>query len=132
MSKTIVVGGILLNPHMKRDKQYSSSGMAHQTLKYTVTGRGVLFPRPRTGLLPITLIADQESGWLTEAQVAAIYELSIDYTAVFEVVIGNEAHPSCMFRHYDEPAFEADPLIEGALAPAGGLYTATIKLVALL
>jgi hypothetical protein len=99
-----------------------------QTVRRTLDGGLVVFYGERRAGLPITLQSQPDAGWLTRAQVEAIALRAESPGGIYSLTLRGETR-QVMFRHQDEPAFDAEPLIPLADPQPGDFYIATIKLM---
>lgn len=133
MSVTLNLGGTDLNPNMIWTDRYNFQDVT-QTTTRTLSGQHVTFVQGTSKGRPITLVANEETGWLTLSQINAIQALANVAGAVLTLQIDVETF-QVQFRHEDSPAFEAAQLVDG-LVPTDGIFgdnsityfTATIKL----
>ncbi len=133
MSVTLNLGGTDLNPNMIWQDRYSWQDVT-QTTTRTLSGQHVTFVQGTVKGRPITLVANEETGWLTLSQINAIQALANVAGAVLTLQIDVETF-QVQFRHEDVPAFDAAQLVDG-LVPTDGTFgdnsityfTATIKL----
>jgi len=115
-----------------------------QQVKNTIGGNVVVYSHAILTGIPITLVANQDTGWLTGAQVQAlealayvpggIYPLAINMDAKSTIgqpdyIAGYVLNQNVMFRHNDAPAFEMTPIVPRLSERVGDYFTGTIKLI---
>jgi hypothetical protein len=123
----ITLDGISLPKDMLWTDEWGASKVA-QTVRRTLDGGLVVFYGERRAGLPITLQSQPDAGWLTRAQVEAIALRAESPGGIYSLTLRGETR-QVMFRHQDEPAFDAEPLIPLADPQPGDFYLATIKLM---
>jgi hypothetical protein len=123
----IALDGISLPKDMLWTDEWGASKVA-QTVRRTLDGGLVVFYGERRAGLPITLQSQPDAGWLTRAQVEAIALRAESPGGIYSLTLRGETR-QVMFRHQDEPAFDAEPLIPLADPQPGDFYIATIKLM---
>ena len=133
MSVTLNLGGTDLNPSMVWTDRYTWQDVT-QTTTRTLSGQHVTFVQGTAKGRPITLVANEETGWLTLSQVNALQVLANVAGAVYTLQVDADTF-QVQLRHEDPPGFEAAQLVDG-LVPTDGTFgdnsityfTATIKL----
>lgn len=123
----IVLGGVTLSQHMIWEDEDSYSGVA-SSFQRTLAGNIVVRDQTLNLGRPITLIAQQDQGWLTKTQVDAIRALANVAGAEYSLVIESQSF-QVKFRHHEDPAFIADALIKRNNPSPNDYYTCTIKLM---
>jgi hypothetical protein len=123
----IALDGISLPKDLLWTDEWGASKVA-QTVRRTLDGGLVVFYGERRAGLPITLQSQPDAGWLTRAQVEAIALRAESPGGIYSLTLRGETR-QVMFRHQDEPAFDAEPLIPLADPQPGDFYLATIKLM---
>jgi hypothetical protein len=123
----IALDGISLPKDLLWTDEWGASKVA-QTVRRTLDGGLVVFYGERRAGLPITLQSQPDAGWLTRAQVEAIALRAESPGGIYSLTLRGETR-QVMFRHQDEPAFDAEPLIPLADPQPGDFYIATIKLM---
>jgi len=99
-----------------------------QTVRRTLDGSVVVFYGQHSGGLPITLESEPDAGWLTRTQVEALKLRADSPGGVFTLELRGQVF-QVMFRHQEQPAFEAKPLVPLAHPQPGDFYLATLKLM---
>lgn len=126
MSTVLTLGGVDLNASMIWTDREQTQGVA-QTTDRTLGGALIVYSQALSLGGDITLVAGEDSGWLTKFQVdeikglaaiaGATYTLDID-TSTFDVI----------FRHHEAPAVDFTPLISRLNPGIDDYYIGTIKL----
>ncbi len=124
---SITLGGVVLPPSLLWRDEIEFSPVA-QTVKRTLGGSLIVYTGGLTAGQPITLVSVPDQGWLTKAQVDAIRVLADIPGNIMSLVIGSQTF-SVMFRHQEQPAFKAEPLIFRVDSPSTDYFLATIKLM---
>ncbi len=104
------------------------SRQVSQTITRTLDGSLVVFYGAQTRGQPITLVSEPDAGWLTRAQVEALFLRAASPGGVFLLELRGQ-HWTVMFRHHDAPAFQATPLINLSNPGPTDFYLATLKLM---
>lgn len=124
---TLSIGGVILNPQMVWEDRHGSQRVA-QSVVTTLGGTPVIYSQTLTAGESITLVAREDRGWLTGAQVDAVMELANQAGAVFELEVNGVAR-RVVFRHHEPPAFVATPFLPRLNQQHTDYFTATIKLM---
>lgn len=101
-----------------------------QGVRRTLDGGVVVFYTGLHSGLPITLQSQPDAGWLTRTQVQAIALRAHSPGGVYPLALRGQTC-TVMFRHQDDNAFDAQPVIALANAQPGDFYLATLKLMTL-
>jgi hypothetical protein len=143
MADSIKLNNIDLPINMIWADRHSAPRVAQQ-MKQTIGGNAVVYATQIFKGIPITLVASQDSGWLSGAQVAAIEALAMVPGGIYNLYInmdskgtigqpdyiaGYTINQNVMFRHQDTPAFEMTPIIPRLSERVGDWFTGTIKLI---
>lgn len=105
----ITLGGVALSDHMIwSDRDVSSS--IEQSLIRTLGGRAIVYSQQLEKGMPITLEANQDTGWLTYAQVKATRALADVAGAVYTLDFYGTQY-DVIFAHHTGEAFNFVPLI---------------------
>ena len=123
----LVLGGVTLPPNMVWEDKYKWSAVV-QEVKVTLGGSPVVYSAPLQSGRRISLVAYQDQGWLTKAQVDAVNALANVAGATYNFTIGTESF-NVVFRHEEPPAVEMDPLIPRAVPLDGDYFVGRIKLL---
>lgn len=123
----VILGGLTLNHNMIWTDRYSSQTV-EQTTKRTLTGRLVVFSAGLTAGLSITLVAQEDAGWLTKAQVDALLVMAAVPGAIYQLTYGSDTY-NVMFKNDSPPAVEFKPIIYRMAAQDGDYLIGTIKLI---
>jgi hypothetical protein len=131
---TLNLGGTDLNNAMLWSDRFAFQEVA-QTVARTLGGQVVTFVQGLSKGRPITLVANEQRGWLTKDQVDAIQVMAQTVGGVFTLQVESETF-QVQFRHEEPPAFEALPLVPDLAISSGTFpdptatyFTATIKLM---
>jgi hypothetical protein len=123
----IQLGSVVLSPSMLWVDRDSFSPVA-QTMKRTLGGTLVLFSRALSAGRPITLEAQQDTGWITRDMLDGLTTMASTPGGVYTF----EYHgffSSVVFRHDDPPAVEFSPIQPRAVPLSGDYYTGALKLL---
>jgi len=123
----IVLGGVTLSPHMVWQDEFTYSVVAQSSLR-TLGGDVKVYSQQLQKGVPITLVATEDTGWLTKDQVRDTAALADAAGNTYSLTLGVQSF-TVVFRHHEPPAFEASALIPRVDAPDTDYYTATIKLM---
>lgn len=127
----VSLNGVILSSSLNWVERYNSHS-AVQEVRRTLTGRAVIHSAPLVGGRDITLMASEDSGWLTKRMVDSLIDMAGRVGEIFTLTYADAliAVP-VVFRHHEPPALELKPLIQ-RLAPQNGDYwTGTIKLISI-
>lgn len=116
------LGGVTLPDSIEWIDKYTGSPVG-QSVSRTLGGALVTFNQDLVDGVLITLSAQDEVCWLTQAEVDAIKALADQVGAQF-VLNWEGTNYNVMFRHYEPPAFEVNPIW-----PHNEYYIGTIKLI---
>lgn len=125
MPAIITLNGIALDRSMLWQERFNTPATAY-SLKYTLGGRAI----SRIGSTKqknITLVGDENSGWLTKETVDQLLALAANPAGVYNFVFGDETF-SVVFRYEDQPVIEMRPFVPRVLHEPGDYFTGTIKL----
>ena len=100
---TFTLGGIDLNPNMIWEDRYFSQLVAQSNVR-TLAGSLIVYTQGLTSGQEITLVANEEQGWLTLATIQALQALADVPGGIYQLVIDSTTL-NVMFRHDDPPAF---------------------------
>lgn len=125
----IKIGNLELNPNMAWAERGLSYGV-EQSLKVTLGGRTVVRAAPLVNGAPITLVASQDSGWLTTTMVEALHAMAANPGQVVFMTFWNDlVNVPVVFRHNEPPALALGPLLSKAIQEPGDFWIGTIKLL---
>ena len=122
----VVLGGVTLPPNIVWEDKYKWNPVV-QEVKSTLGGSLIVYSGQMRGRR-ITLVAYQDQGWLTLAQVDAVKALADVAGATYTLTIGAESF-TVVFRHEEPPAVEFEPLIPRAVPESGDFFVGRIKLL---
>ncbi len=100
-----------------------------QTVRMTIGGNLNIFSEPTMVKRPVTLIANENQGWLTPAMVTKLEDLAANVHQVYIFNYHDLEVLNVMFKHEEPPALELKPLVDGG--ELGEWFTGTIKLFTL-
>lgn len=123
----IILNGIVLNHSMQWVERYHSQDVG-QEVRRTITGRVAVFSAPQVGGRSITLLATEDSGWLTKEVVDYMLSFASVPGAVYPLIFRDESY-AVMFRHNDPPAVDMTPLIYRHAAQGTDFLIGQIKLI---
>lgn len=127
----IKLGDVELNPNMIWADRYTSSGVV-QTARTTLGGRLVLNAAREIGGGQITLVATEETGWLSKSMVDSLMAMSAVPGAVYQLTFGTElTEVPVVFSHHAGPAVQASPFVPRQEHEAGDYWAGVIKLTRL-
>lgn len=129
---TLTLGGIVMNPYMVWQDRHVSQSVV-QTVARTIGGAVVVWAKAVAKGQSITLVANEDAGWLTKAQTDAVEALSNQPGGIFTLDLNGTSF-QVIFRHQDAPAFEATPFVprlnEGDIGSVNlDYFMATIRLM---
>ena len=123
----ITLGGVVLSEHMIWEDEDTYSTVA-STFTRTLAGNILVRDQALNLGRSITLVAQEDQGWLTKTQMDAVRTLANVAGGVYSLVIELQSF-QVKFRHHEPPAFAADALIKRNNPDPGDYYTCTIKLM---
>lgn len=122
----IILNGITLNPSLMWVDEFNYATV-QQKLVFSLDSGYRIYGRQAPNNRPITLVASDESGWLTREMVLAIKAIESVPKAEYILTIRNQDF-NIVFRHDDPPAFEVFPLIPRGGSLTGDYFRGTLKL----
>ncbi|NOQ30249.1 MAG: hypothetical protein GQ570_03905 [Helicobacteraceae bacterium] len=123
----VTLGGIVL-PDSLVWADRNSIPSVEQTRIRTLGGKQLIYANAIVRGQDITLVATQNTGWMTLAQINSLQSLAEVPGAEYTLVYGG-ATEQVVFRHDQAPALDLSPLIARTDPIAGDYYIGTIKLV---
>ena len=124
---SIILNGVTLNGSLQWTDQYSYSPVAQEVL-VTLGGNPVIFSKALQGNQPITLVASEETGWLTKTMVDAIDGMAAIPRAVYTLNLHGKV-VNVVFAHHDGPAVSLTPLQPRAIPLPEDCYIGTLKFI---
>lgn len=121
----VTLGGLDLPDDIDWTDEFTFQAVG-QSVTRTIAGNHVEFNQTLVRGRPITLVANEDEGWLTKAQVDSIQTFASTPGATFTLDIGAQSF-TVAFRQ-DEGAFSPSPLLARIDPAAGDFFTATIRL----
>ncbi|KJU81505.1 transmembrane protein [Candidatus Magnetobacterium bavaricum] len=122
----IKLGDLTLPDDLTLDNDTLTWTGLYATVNRTLDGNLVVFESYVSGR-PVTLVAQQDSGWLTYAQVQALLimagAINTTYTLIFEDHIHN-----VRFRNEDSPSVDVTPILSRPNHESNDYFTGKIKL----
>lgn len=125
----ISLNGVALSPDLAWNERYASWGVA-QTSKRTLGGRLSLGAAPLVGGRPVTLVASEDSGWLTKDMVDFLLAAASTPSMVLSLTFHNDLiNVPVVFRHHEGVAVELRPLTPKSNPLPGDYFVGTINLM---
>jgi hypothetical protein len=124
---SIVLGGVTLNPSMQWVDRYETHTVL-QNRKLTLAGTPVIRQLALPSSIPITLVATQDTGWITKDMFDAVKALSLAAATSYTFSFFGEAY-DVVFRHDEEPCISFTPILYKQQQDGSDRLTGTIKLV---
>lgn len=121
------LGGVELNPQMVWADRKKSSSVA-QTVIYTLGGAPVVYSQALIAGQSITLVAEEDRGWLRGEVYDQLLPMADDPGAVFELQVNDKSY-SVMFRHQEAPALDMEAVVPRLNEGPRDIYTGTLKLM---
>jgi len=87
-----------------------SIALGRATLVTSLAGSSTLFTAPPPSARAITLVAQDDSGWLSRTQAEALLTLAQDLGRIMTLRLGARAPLQVVFDHRDGPAVELSPV----------------------
>jgi hypothetical protein len=122
----ISLNGIALNPSLMWLDEFNYDTVT-QKLIYTLDAGYRVYSMHAPNNRPITLVANEESGWFTREMVVAIKAIESVPKAEYPLIIRDQTF-NVVFRHDDPPAFEVVPLIPRGGSLPGDFFRGVLKL----
>lgn len=123
----ITLNGVALSGSLQWTDRHSFSGVAQEN-KRTLGGNSVIYSKKLIAGRPVTLVATEETGWITKTMLDAL-EAMADTLGVVYTLDLHGTILSVVFRHEDAPALEFVPLQPRSIPLGGDYYAGTIKLI---
>lgn len=123
----IIFDGVILSGSLQWIDKSGYERVA-QERKVTLGGKSVFYTKALIGGRPITLVATEETGWLTKAMVDSLTSRAEVPGLVYTLSLHGESF-QVVFRHEDTPALEFNPLQPRATQLADDSYIGTLKLI---
>lgn len=125
----ILLNGLVLNPSLQWEERFSSSDVL-QSVKQTLGGRTVINAAQISGGRNITLVASEDTGWLTFAMVKALRVMAEVPGLILPFTFHNDLlGAQVAFRHHDKPALEVSALSPRAVHDDSDFFIGRIKLI---
>lgn len=127
----IILNGVQLNPNLQWTDRCVSSGV-RQDLRFSLGGRPLLSSGPMIGNRPVTLVSEEDSGWLSKDMADALIAMADTPGATYPFTYGTEiVNGLVVFRHHEQPALALRPLFPRVIPDSGDYWIGTIKLLLL-
>jgi len=131
-ASVLTLGGINLNAvggEMRWTDKWHAQQVA-QSVVETLGGGIIVNVQAVQAGQRITLVADEQYGWLSKATVEAVKEMADEAGGIFSLII-NGVEYTVMFRHHEPPACDFQPLRPqlNEDEPPHNHFTGTIKLI---
>lgn len=123
----ITLDGVTLSGSLQWTDRHAYN-MAEQERKVTLGGKSVFYAKQLIGGRNITLVASEDTGWITKDMLDALIVRAQTPGLVYTLNFHGESH-DVMFRHEDSPALEFVPLQPRAQQLNTDVYVGTIKLI---
>lgn len=125
---------ILLNGHaLNGSLQWTERHQSHQveqSVRVTLGGRTVINAAPLVNGRNITLVASEDTGWLTKTDVEHLEAMAAIPGAVWSFTYHGEVVDALVvFRHHEAPALDMSPLTPKKEPLPEDYYIGTIKLM---
>lgn len=124
---SITLDGVALSGSMLWPDRHQHSEVAQSTRR-TLGGGLVVYTQQLFAGRPITLVAAEDTGWITKAMLDAL-ETRAAVPGGAYVLNYHGFVVDVVFRHNDAPAVEFQPLQPKASPQAGDYYTGSLKLL---
>lgn len=123
----IFLGGVELSEHMVWSDRDRYSPVS-QTLTRTLGGEAIIYTQALYKGVPITLEAQQDTGWLTYAQVKDVRALAEVPGAEYQLSFYGGLY-NVIFAHHDGDACSFTPLSYRVVHDDTDYFTGVIKLI---
>lgn len=124
---SITLNGVTLSGSMQWTDRHAYAPVAQEVL-VTLGGNPVVFSKSLQGNRPITLVAQQDTGWITKAMLDSIIAMASVPGAVYTLDVHGEIN-NVMFAHHSPPAIDFSPLTPKANPQPDDYYIGTLKLI---
>jgi hypothetical protein len=123
----ITLDGVVLSGSLQWTDRHGYS-FAEQERKVTLGGKSVFYSKALQGGRPITLVATEETGWITKTMLDDLIVRASNPGLVYTLNFHGEVH-QVIFRHEDSPALDFAPLQPRAQQLSTDVYIGTLKLI---
>lgn len=123
----ITLNGVVLNGSLQWTDRHSYVPVAQEVLT-TLGGNPVVYSKGLNGDRPVTLEANEETGWITKTMLDALYGLASVPGAVYTLDIHGEVM-NVVFAHHAPPAIDFKPLQPRAVPLPDDRYIGTMKFI---
>lgn len=122
----ITLDGIVLNHNLMWVDEFNYPTVKQEVI-YSLDSGYRIYGMQAASNRPITLQADEETGWFTRDMVIAVKAIESVPKAEYTLVIRDSTF-TVVFRHDDPPAFSVTPLIPRGGSVDGDYFTGILKL----
>jgi hypothetical protein len=123
----ITLNGVTLSPSMQWTDQHAHSPVAQDRVR-TLGGGQLIYSQALVAGQPVTLEAQEDTGWITGTMLDQIKAMAATPGAVYTLVV-HAFTAQVVFRHEEPPAVEFRPLQPKANPASGDYYIGTLKLL---
>ena len=123
----ITLNGVPLNGSLQWTDRFTYTPVAQEVL-VTLGGNPVVYSKALFGNRPVTLVASEDTGWLTKVMVDAIYAMASVPGGVYTLNFHGEVL-NVVFAHHDKPPIDLAPLQPKAVPLPEDCYTGTLKFI---
>ncbi len=123
---SILLNGVTLSGSLQWTDRFSYTPVAQEVLT-TLGGNPVVYSKSLHGNRPVTLVATEDTGWLTKSMVDSIIAIASVPGGVYTLNFHGEVL-SVAFAHHQSPAIDLTPLQPKALPLSQDFYIGTVKL----
>jgi len=124
---SIMLNGVALSGSLQWKDRLAYTPVAQEVLT-TLGGNPVVYSKALHGNRPVTLVASEDTGWLTKAMVDAIEAMASVPGGVYTLNFHGEVL-NVIFAHHDSPAIDIVPLQPKAVPLPEDCYTGTVKFI---
>ena len=123
----ISIDSLVLSDHLTLDNETMCWTGLYANVDRTIGGNLVVFEGYAVGM-PVTLVATENSGWLTYAQVQALLAMSSIMGATYIVTFEDRTF-KVRFRNESPPAVDVTPVLPRPNTEPDDIYIGKIKLI---
>lgn len=123
----ITLNGVALNGSLQWSDRLAHSSVAQEVLT-TLGGNPVVYSKALNGNRPVTLVASEDTGWLTKTMVDAVLGMASVPGGVYTLDIHGEVM-NVVFAHHEPPAIDFTPLQPRAVPLPDDKYIGTMKFI---
>jgi hypothetical protein len=123
----IKLNGVALSGSLQWTDRLAYSSVAQEVL-VTLGGNPVIYAKGLQGNRPITLVATEDTGWITRAMMEHVVGLASIPGGVYTLEIHGESF-NVVFAHHEPPAVDLVPLQPRAVPVPEDYFTGTLKFI---